>query len=84
MNFGNCIYFIPENFAQIPYEMFRIFKRADISLLEEEDKNNFESELFVYGTQGKRNLFNGISQELASFISRHFYDPLIANPELKE
>jgi len=29
-------------------------------------------------------LFNGISQELASFISRHFYDPLIANPELKE
>jgi len=52
LNFGKCIYFIPENFAQIPYELFRIFKRADISLIEEEDKNNFESELFVYGTQG--------------------------------
>jgi len=52
LNFGNCIYFIPENFAQIPYELFRIFKRADISLIEEEEKNNFESELFVYGTQG--------------------------------
>lgn len=82
--FGKAIYFMPETFVNIPYELFRVVKRSDIDLLEEEGKNNKESELFVYGTEGKSNLFNGFSNELATFISRHFYDPLIANPDLKE
>jgi len=41
-------------------------------------------EHFVYGRRDQTDHFNGFSNELANFISRHFFDPLIANPDLKE
>lgn len=43
-----------------------------------------ESHDFVYGQGRETTHMNGFAAELACFISKHFYDPKIANPDLKE
>lgn len=79
------MYILPEIFVQIPFEIFRTFKRAKISLYEtpEEQKGMFRKEYEeIYFTEEIKN--TSLSLELIKYISRHFYDSKIANPDMKE
>lgn len=77
---------MPEQFVEIPFELFRSFKRAGSPLYEEpaEYTRSGDEEFYVYGRRHETTQFTSISADLAEFISKHFYDPLIANPDLKE
>jgi len=76
---------MPENFVQISFEVFRTFKRTSISFYEKEEeqfalfKKEYEEIYFNQELKGTSFPF-----ELAKYISRHFFDPKIANPDQKE
>lgn len=78
---AGVIYILPESFVEIPFEIFRAFKRGNIPLYEtEQDKVQYKEEMIqVYKNQ--RTTF---SEELVRFIAKHFFDEKIANPDFKE
>jgi hypothetical protein len=79
--YPDLIYILPEEFVQIPFDIFRASKRGNLPLYE------LESEKIKYADEYEaiyKNQQTTLSQELISFISRHFYDSKIVNPDLKE
>lgn len=68
---------LPELLPRIPFEIFRIYLRAKVDLHE----NSKEKLAQLYWGCLKNTTFK---QELCKFIAKNFFNPLIANPDLKE
>jgi hypothetical protein len=77
------IYLLPEAIMEIPFEVFRGYRRSQTPLYEsEEGKKLYGAETcaHILGHQTETSL----TFELVKFISKHFIDPKIPNPDLKE
>ena len=72
------VYAIPVLFVDIPFELFRAMLRA---LTGEE---RFEDDINKPATKVGCLAQTSFQASLATFISRHFFDDKIANPDLKE
>jgi len=75
------LYLLPESFLEIPFEFFRAAFRGGIPLYDSAEeqlrlKDEYDE---VY-----QNTSSSFSKELIKFISKHFFDPKIANPDLKD
>jgi hypothetical protein len=68
---------LPELLARIPFEIFRIYLRAKVDLHE----NSKEGLARLYWGCLKSTTYK---QELCKFIVKNFFNPRIANPDLKE
>ena len=84
-NHKDIVYIMPELFIEIPFDVFRAFKRGGTVLYETEEEKTYKyKEEFeaVYNTPFL--LQTSFAKELIRYISKHFYDPKIANPDMKE
>ena len=68
---------LPELLVRIPFEIFRIFLRARADLHENQKVKLNE----LYSGCLKSTTYK---QELCKFIGKHFFNPRIANPDIKE
>jgi hypothetical protein len=83
-SYPDIVYILPESFVEIPFEIFRAFKRGNVPLYETEIEQT-ETYPEEYNTVYQGDLKStSFSFELVRFISKHFYDTKIANPDLKE
>ena len=73
----DLVIMLPELLVRIPFDIFRIYLRAKVDLFE----NSKEKLAKLYWGCLKQTTFK---QELSKFISKNFYNPRIANPDLKE
>lgn len=80
---SDLTYILPEICAQIPFEIFRAYKRGNVPLHETENDITFDQQEYNEVYKG---IFKNttLARELVKFISRHFYDAKIANPDSKE
>ena len=72
------VYAVPVLFIDIPFELFRAFVRSltgNGSL--ETEINSAETKVGILAN-------TSFQQSLGTFVSRHFFDEKIANPDLKE
>jgi len=82
IKYPDVIYILPENFVEIPFELFRAAKRGNIPLYDsEEERLTYKEE---YLETSRLDPTSSLTYELVKFISRHFFDAKIANPDLKE
>ena len=75
---SDFVYAVPVLFVDIPFELFRAFKRAISS------NENFEDMFNPPETKIGILANTSFQQSLGTFVSRHFFDEKIANPDLKE
>lgn len=74
---NSLVYCMPEFFLDIPFEMFRVLKRAN-------------QDLYDANPLGQTQVYTGCLQnttyqrQIARFIVKHFFDAKIPNPDLKE
>ena len=74
------LYILPELFVEIPFEIFRVLKRSHMNMYEsEEGFKQFPQEAQKVLVEG-----SSLTYELVKFITRHFMDAKIPNPDLKE
>ena len=69
---GDLLNIMPESFVMIPFEIFKAFKRASITLYEtQEEKNEYRDEYEeIYFNEEMRK--TGFAKELMKYIVRHF------------
>ena len=76
------LYLLPESIVEIPFEIFRGYKRSNTPTYESEEGRK------AYGTQECSRVLaqdkTSLTYELVKFVSRHFIDSKIPNPDLKE
>ena len=76
-----ALYLLPEAFLEIPFEFYRAAFRGGFPLFDaEEERSRFKEEYEAVRTGTE----SGFSKELIKFTTRHFFDPKIANPDLKD
>jgi len=75
---SDFVYAVPVLFVDIPFELFRAFKRAISS------NESFEALFNPPETKIGILANTSFQQSLGTFVSRHFFDEKIANPDLKE
>lgn len=75
---SDFVYAVPVLFVDIPFELFRAFKRAISS------NDNFEDMFNPPETKIGILANTSFQKSLGTFVSRHFFDEKIANPDLKE
>lgn len=78
INLGeSIIYCLPNIVVDIPFEVFRVLKRAN-------------QDLYDTKSDQQAQVYNGclswttFQAQVVRFTARHFFDPKIANPDLKE
>ena len=68
--YGIAIYFMPESMVEICFEIFRIIKRDEIPVYDNEEEKSLYKDDFlkIYGKRFKETSF---PYELCLFISKH-------------
>ena len=81
-------YFLPEKFVRMPFETVRAMKRARVTLYENDLKDGQEFEKYKEEYEQISRYQNhqetSLPNEIVKYVSRHFSDPKIANPDFKE
>jgi len=76
------LYLLPEAIVEIPFEIFRGYRRSQTPMYESEEGRK------LYGVEECSKILGqdqtSLTFELVKFITRHFIDPRIPNPDLKE
>lgn len=77
-------YMLPESIVEMPFEVHRLFRRGNFSLYEtQSDRDKYPDDCkLIFGESGE--VHSTLTSELIAFISRHFIDAKIPNPDLKE
>ena len=85
----DLVYILPDYLIQIPFEVLRTMKR-DSQLITHtgmpvcENFSKLQGLMHMLPQGANKELENNFYVELVQFISRHFIDDRIANPDLKE